>query len=362
MKRIFADVKEDFIKDNKNFYYKVPYMQLATYRTSLLINYLHTPDQMLGTDLSFEQFCEMDRNNLNSGKFEWFITGNLTPEEAVKLTKHPEEVFKSTTTGKFQILTHSDDLVHIKPVELEKNTTMNYVIHAKDVENLNSCVLSYFQKEEETMRSKLLNEVVFQYLNEPTFDQLRTKEQLGYIASSFNIPLRLIDGGGFIIQSAVGSPEFLISRINALLDTHREEVHKVSDEYFDQMVDSIRNRKKQKDLSLREETRRLNYEIVTHQYEFDRKTKEIELLSSLAKTEFIDYFHDLFYNEPKRLNIQLLAAQHIDNQQEFHKLNEDYCRSKGIKNVYIDTIEEYKAHSKFYPDLYKVGEKIKAKI
>ena len=35
MERIFNDVKENFIKDCKNFYYKTPYMQMGTYRQSL---------------------------------------------------------------------------------------------------------------------------------------------------------------------------------------------------------------------------------------------------------------------------------------------------------------------------------------
>jgi insulysin len=272
---------------------------------------MHNPEQILKNDLSFEDFRNMDKNNLTSGKFEWFISGNITPEQAIELTKKPEQVFKNSAEGKFELLTHGEDMVHIKPVKIEKNTVLNYVIHAQDKDNQNSCVLSYFQNDEETMRTKLLSEVVFQYLSEPTFDQLRTKEQLGYIASSFNIPLRMINGGGFIVQSAVGSPEFLIQRINAHLDNHKEEVLKVTDEYFNKMVDSIRNKKMQKDLNLRSETARLASEIVTHQYEFDRKNKEIEMLENLTKEEFTQYFHQLFYDEPKRLNIHLLAAQHL---------------------------------------------------
>lgn len=362
LRRIFNDVKENYVKENKNFYYRVPYMQIVAYRTSLLLNILHNPEQLLKADLDFEQFYELNKKNLSSGKFEWFVTGNLTPEQAVDLTEKPEKVFKNIENGEFEMLQHVNELVQIQPVNIPKSTTLNYIIQAKDKDNVNSCVLSYFQKGEDTMEAKIMNEVVFQYLNEPTFDQLRTKEQLGYIAASFGIPVRLIEGGGFIVQSAVGSPEYLISRIDSLLDTHREEVKTVSDEYFKQMVNSVIDNKKQKDLSLREETRRLGYEIMSHQYEFDRKEKEIKLLKELTKEEFIEYFYDLFYNEPKRLNIHLLANQHLDSQEEYKKVNEEYTKKYGIKNEYIDSIDAFKAQANYYPDLYKIEEQLQSKM
>ena len=337
-------------------------MQMSQYRSVLLIDKIHSPSDMLSVDIDFEKFYKMSKESLTSGKFEWFISGNLTKEQALQIAEESEKVFENMWKEKFELITHSSDLVHIRPLNIDKNTTLNYVIDSKDKDNQNSCVFSYFQHNEETLKLKILSEVVFQYLGEPTFNQLRTKEQLGYIASSFNVPIRLIWGGGFIIQSTIGSPEFLISRINSFLDTHKEEVKNVSDDYFQKIISSVVERKKQKDLNLREETTRLGYEIFSHQFEFDRKNKEIELLKQLEKGEFIHYFYDLFYNEPRRMNIQLLAQQHNENQKEFKAINQEYYTKNGISNMYIDSISKFKSEAKFYPDLYKITEKLKAKI
>ena len=54
--------------------------------------------------------------------------------------------------------------------------------------NQNSCLVSYYQYGlalgPNADRISLLNYLAVQFLKEPTFDQLRTKEQLGYVVFS----------------------------------------------------------------------------------------------------------------------------------------------------------------------------------
>lgn len=45
----------------------------------------------------------------------------------------------------------------------------------------------------------LLNELAIQYFREPTFDQLRTKEQLGYVVFAYQRNFRDIIGAWFLI-------------------------------------------------------------------------------------------------------------------------------------------------------------------
>ena len=61
-----------------------------------------------------------------------------------------------------------------------------------DPTNENSCFVSYYQYgraaaiDDDSSQGKtaLLNQLAVQFLSEPTFDQLRTKEQLGYVVFS----------------------------------------------------------------------------------------------------------------------------------------------------------------------------------
>jgi secreted Zn-dependent insulinase-like peptidase len=57
-----------------------------------------------------------------------------------------------------------------------------------DPTNDNNCVITYFEDVLEAfdLKGKLIHDVVMQYVNEPTFNQLRTIEQLGYIVTTRN--------------------------------------------------------------------------------------------------------------------------------------------------------------------------------
>lgn len=65
-----------------------------------------------------------------------------------------------------------------------------------DTTNENNCLVTYFEVglEGTDLRTKMLHQVVMQYLDEPTFNQLRTNEQLGYVVVSRKVEYRDVIG------------------------------------------------------------------------------------------------------------------------------------------------------------------------
>jgi insulysin len=59
----------------------------------------------------------------------------------------------------------------------------------------------YLQCFQQTLENNALLELFCHFVNEPCFDQLRTKEQLGYIVSSGVRRLRGVQGYKVIVQS-----------------------------------------------------------------------------------------------------------------------------------------------------------------
>jgi insulysin len=53
-----------------------------------------------------------------------------------------------------------------------------------DTKNDNSALCCYFQAQSEGTRARVLNEMCCKIIDEPTFNQLRTVEQLGYVVFS----------------------------------------------------------------------------------------------------------------------------------------------------------------------------------
>jgi len=54
-------------------------------------------------------------------------------------------------------------------------------------------------QERDQMKKKLLNLITYQYLDEPTFNQLRTIEQLGYVVFTRQSSVRDVLGVWFLV-------------------------------------------------------------------------------------------------------------------------------------------------------------------
>jgi insulysin len=95
-------------------------------------------------------------------------------------------------------------------------------------------LITYFEAglEGNDIRGKLLHQVVMQYLDEPTFNQLRTIEQLGYVVFARNCTYRDVMGAQFIIQSPKQSCEYIVNSLNTFLEKTREKVREITDEEF----------------------------------------------------------------------------------------------------------------------------------
>ena len=83
------------------------------------------------------------------------------------------------------------------------------------------CLQMYFQVEQdlgkESIRLRAIMDLFEQMIYEPCFNQLRTKEQLGYrVDCGVRVTYQVL-GFCFRVQSAKHSPPFLEHRINAFI-------------------------------------------------------------------------------------------------------------------------------------------------
>lgn len=73
----------------------------------------------------------------------------------------------------------------MEPIQIKDGTSHLVEVVLEDQANDNSCILTYFEVgQDNDMRVSLIINIIMQYLNEPFFDDLRTKQQLGYVVFS----------------------------------------------------------------------------------------------------------------------------------------------------------------------------------
>jgi insulysin len=109
-----------------------------------------------------------------------------------------------------------------------------------------------------------------QIAKEPTFDTLRTKEQLGYIVMSGMTEQPGSLNFRFLVQSEK-KPDYVETRIEAFMDWLKTHLESLSEEDFEKQKGSLIAKKEQRPQNLGEETQRFLGRITDKYYEFDRR-------------------------------------------------------------------------------------------
>lgn len=137
-------------------------------------------------------------------------------------------------------------------IALQDNTDVSVEFDALQQEESNSAILSlYMDAPKRDIEHGLLTEIVYQALDQPAFDFLRTKEQLGYIAMCRLFCYRGILGGGFLVQSSDKSCEYINSKIREFLSIQKERMQNLTNEDFETAVNAVIMLHKEIDISLR---------------------------------------------------------------------------------------------------------------
>lgn len=109
-----------------------------------------------------------------------------------------------------------------------------------------------------------------QIADEPAFDQLRTKEQLGYIVQS-SITQKTGELGWKVLIQSERDPVHVELRIEAFIEGLKEYIGNMSEEQFEKQRQSLISKREEKPKNLGEETKRFWGRVQDQYYEFGRR-------------------------------------------------------------------------------------------
>jgi secreted Zn-dependent insulinase-like peptidase len=250
-----------------------------------------------------------------------------------------------------------EEIYRINVYNLPENKEIHLKMIWENEDEENCAIVSYFQYGPSiSLYQELIHQLVFQTLEEPCYDFLRTKEQLGYLVYISSWNLRNVMGGKFVIQSAKYTPEYLLGKIHEFIKDMKQKTDDLSDEDCKKSVNSILSIKRQVDMNLCDVKNRMHGEIVTHEYNFDRKEKSIRILETMisdqehieqTKKDMIVYFNYLFFNNVKQLNMEMICEKHREQQEKDSKITSESFTIPRSEIKLIDHVESE------FPDLVK---------
>jgi len=278
----------------------------ARYRVGCLLNSRNwTSEEALQVidDLEPSDLVDFKKAVLSDLRFEFLIHGNFLQSEAKEIV----EKTRSHLNSKDLLASHSPET---RLIDIPEGKTCLFLEELPNRSDQNSSTYSYIQVGLENNREVALLNLFALMIHQPCFDQLRTREQLGYLVGSGGLVLRGVQGLKIEVQSAVKDPLYLSRRIDNFLRTYRNEtLEGLTGEELQEYIEALILQLTEKDKNLKQETERYWEEICCHRYEFNRTdvlADEVRKIKS--KQEVIDFF-DQFISptNPKRKNLKILV-------------------------------------------------------
>lgn len=339
----FEVIKEDLERAYKNTNMKP--MSHSTYlRLQVLRKIFWDVDEKLKvlTKLTFSDLVAFAPKFLSQLHIEGLCHGNLSEEEAMNISK----IFQNTLSAQ----TLPEEARHGERVFCIPHGA-NFVrsVRVKNDLEENSVVEVYFPIKQdvgkEATRLRAITDLFSNIIEEPCFDQLRTKEQLGYtVDSSPRMTYRVL-AYCFRVMSSKYSPVYLQSRIDNFINGLSDLLDGLDEETFEHHKSGLIADKLEKDPSLSYQTGDYWSQIVDKRYMFDMSKLEAEELRTVQKEDVISWYNTYIRpSSPKRRRL----AIHV------YGCNSDIAEAAKLQEhswTAIDDVKSLKVSSQFYSSL-----------
>ncbi|KAI4373362.1 hypothetical protein MLD38_011493 [Melastoma candidum] len=273
---------------------------------------------------------------------EGLCHGNMLEKEALSLA----DAFRNNLLGATLPIEkrHNEHIVR-----LPSFSNLVRDVKVKNKLETNSVVELYYQIEPEvgvdSIKQKALMDLFDEIVEEPLFNQLRTKEQLGYVVESSTRVTYRTYGYRFCVQSSKYDPVYLLGRIDKFIESVEEILDGLHDDTFNSYRSGLICKLLEKDPSLAYESDRFWGQIIDKRYMFDFSEKEAEALGSTQKTEVVNWYRT--YLRPSSPSCRRLAVRvwgcHAD-------VNDDRAQQPETMKA-IEDVDAFKSASDYYPSL-----------
>lgn len=192
---------------------------------------------------------------------------------------------------------------------LPQSSRYIHLTRGYDSENPNSAIEYYLQigdPNDIELRCHLF--LLSVMIQEPAFNQLRTKEQLGYIVWASMRKIVGVMGLKVIIQSERDTCH-LEQRIESFLGQYDAELDQMSSERFQHFVQASITALSKKDDNLTRESARWWRHIQSGYYEFNQIETDVAMLQTIKKAEFQRFYRTFIVGDRvTKLSVHIRAS------------------------------------------------------
>lgn len=281
----FHIIKDRLVRAYRNSEYQNPFSQIMEYTRHLTMEKTWIGEQFLAEleHIEPEDISAFFPQLMQQNHIELLAHGNLYKEDVLRITDGIVKTLQDRPLPKSQWLVRRNLI-------LPPGSKYVYERMLKDPENINHCVEYYLligMVTDDVLRAKLL--LFAQMTDEPAFDQLRTKEQLGYVVWSGARYSATTMGYRVIVQSDRNA-KYLDSRVDSFLTNYGQTLANMGEAEFEGHKKSVINRRLERVKNLTSETARFWMHISSEFYDFVQHETDVAVLKNLTKADMLEFF------------------------------------------------------------------------
>ncbi|XP_053683662.1 nardilysin-like [Sabethes cyaneus] len=305
--------------------------------------------------LTIEELKEYSQSFYNKIRIQALIQGNARKQDALDVMTN---MLASLEIGEIRNLS----LIESKAREIPLGN--NYLtVKSFRKDDVNTATTNFYQAGPVTPTLYAQLQMLVMLIEEPLFDILRTKEQLGYDISTTMRDNFGILGYSITVHSQENkfSFKYIDERIEYFNSKFIQILENMKDSDFQLMKSSLLKRKQIVDTELKSEMIRNWAEITTEEYIFDRNKLEIEHIEKLTKPEIIEFYKTLLFNNKHRrkLSVQVVGCSdktdvkndgNISNDEDLNRdFHIHYVTTDGPQQNYVTDIDSFTNNLTVYP-------------
>ncbi|SCU77844.1 LAMI_0A02542g1_1 [Lachancea mirantina] len=284
----FKIFKDKLTQKLENHLYEVPYAQVSDVYNSLINDRSWPVREKVAVlqQLTFQHLQNFIPTIYEQLFYETLVHGNFNRDVAFEIN----DLVKILTSNSIKNLQVRN--ARLRSHVLPEGKEFRYEVSLADSNNVNSCIQHVIQlgvySEELSAKAAFLAQLI----DEPAFNTLRTKEQLGYVVFSSALSTHGSVNMRILIQSE-RSTYYLESRIDAFLKSFGEKLANMSEEELNRHKTALCKTMVQRFKNLDEEHSRFATSIYMGDYNFQNKERRAALVEKLSKSDILEVYHKL---------------------------------------------------------------------
>eukprot|EP00457_Paulinella_chromatophora_P000869 gb/GEZN01000870.1/.p1 GENE.gb/GEZN01000870.1/~~gb/GEZN01000870.1/.p1 ORF type:complete len:1160 (-),score=151.63 gb/GEZN01000870.1/:87-3125(-) len=307
-KQRFDVIKEQLERSIRNFDQDPPYKHALYDHISCTEEKRWHPHEKLAViqKLGPEDVIAHGKEMFKHGAVECLVTGNILKEEALEMMRVVEKYLQYGKLAR-------EELHQSRIVALPQGKHFVYTKPDYNAQDKNSAVVTSFQVGENTARTKAISDLLMHIMQEPCFDQLRTKQQLGYIVHAYVFDQKGVLWLRVLVQSSTHSVSDLSVRIQDFLQGFTKSLQNLAANDWEKHRSALIASKSRKWTGLADETFTHWEEIGTRQYRFTKTRDQVAVLEKLTLDEVVCFWlsHVATPAWSKQLTVQLFGPARL---------------------------------------------------